>query len=225
MKKQIILGVAFAVSANFAFAAATVRTGADLQTHLKDATKESGHEAAGAPRVGEANKVALKATEISKIGGADLTELRAALNKTVKAKTPTGEVSLPLLQVAEKLLLADKTLKNLNRNDLDAAGKIHYDAMENAVKAASKFLSMANKMSAGESEEVKVFNKQLWIIDSKLAEMDTADLVSHTVKMEAALASRTTPGITGDQAFAASLKQGKTAAEYAQLLKDILGCI
>jgi hypothetical protein len=231
MKNQIILGMALALTANFAFAAGPVRSAVEVKNQMTEESKRSkDRNSIDVLRGTVDSQIVFKAAnEVSKIGGADQTELKIALAKSVKVQSVEGEKTLSLMDVGQKLLMAEQTMKKLNRNDLTADGKLHLEAMENMVKASSEFLSLANKMSDGATEqsklEIAAFNKQLLIIAEQLTTMDTGDLKAHTAKMKAAVAARTSPGITGDQAFAASLKQGKTATEYAQLLKDILGCI
>ncbi len=230
MRKQIVLAIALVLSANFANAAAA-RSAVEVKSQMTEESKKAkDHNSIDSLRGSTGTQVAFKAAgEISKISGADQSELKIALSKSVKVQTAEGEKTLALLEVGQKILMAEQTLKKMNRNDLAEDGKLHLEAMESMVKVASEFLSLANKMSEGATEqsklEISAFNKQLLIISEQMTTMDTADLKAHTAKMKAAVSSRTNPSITGDQAFAASLKQGKTATEYAQILKDILGCI
>lgn len=231
MNKVFLIGMATVVAFQMSVAqAAGVVHVADvkskMETDMKDANKRGairGLDESSA--IAQLNSVAKNLKDVSKT---DYTsEWRLALAKRIKT-SDLGEINV--MDIARKILKTRQSLDEIQAADLDAAGKAQYDTLKNAVDVSAQFLSLASTSSdinlhldAQSQKEIDAFNKQLSLIPEMLTKMDTKELQSHLDIMTSAIASRNSPEMTGDKAYAAALKT-KYGSGFDKKLEEILGC-
>lgn len=148
-------------------------------------------------------------------------------------------IKVDLAEVAKDIAHADQVLKSTNKNDLDAAGKLHFETMEKAVESGTKMLAMAEKTSdmrdidsRGDltaaqkdilKQETAAFMQEISLISQAL-KMDTAELQTF-VELWNKVAAKRGPNVLGDQAYAAVMKEGRNDKAYREKLEEILGCV
>lgn len=226
----MILGMLVVCSFQMAFAA----TARDAMIVRDTISKELARaRSSGENKVADSATLSKVSNTLSRISGSNReVELRSALGRTIQVKEATGTRSVSLLDLANLLVSADQSLRTQNLSGLDAAGKAHLDATQNAIKVSSEFLALANRTSETSAVltdvqklEVAAFNKQISLIEEMITKMDTADLKAHTEVMKKAIAKKINPNMNGDQALAAALKEGKTQEDYIQKLNELMNCL
>jgi hypothetical protein len=153
------------------------------------------------------------------------------MGRRIVVQEATGDRTVALLTLGQLLVSADQALRSENPGSLNAAGKAHMVATQEAIKVASEFLALAARtsdtagiMTTQQRSEVAAFYKELSLIEEMLFRMDTGDLRSHVEIMKQAIAQKTSEKMNGDQAFAAVLKTGRSQQEYLLKLAELTNC-
>jgi hypothetical protein len=227
MKKQIIVSLALICGFQMSLAAPVRNV-----ESVRRAVVEEMARVKSETRVNDQMQISRSSDTLSRISGASSVELKAALARKIKIKEVDGEREVSLLEIGNLLSAADQSIRTKDLTNLDAAGRAHLEATQEAIKVSSEFLSLANRttemtgvMSDQQKLEVAAFNKQVSLIPEMITKMDTSDLKAHTDAMKKAIAKRTGPSINGDQAFALALKEGKSQEDYIQKLNELTSCI
>lgn len=235
MKKQLILGMVAVsmVMGSFSSAMAATRR-VEVQDAMKKAV-ESGARVGGVAGVREAGVRSDTITDLASLldgNNRSQAELRSALDKTIQITTPDGARTIDLLTVGKSVKAADLQIKNLDRNRLDNEGKTYLETLEKAVDVSAQFLALKSASSdivapaartADQQLEIDAFNRQVSLItDIVSGKMDKAEVESHISVMQAAVQAKTSPRVTGEQAFKVAMetKYGAKAKEKMTELKN-----
>jgi len=228
MKKNLIMGMVVAMSFQMAFAA-PARNAEAVRKAVNEEIVRGKQAVAG--KAVDAAQSGKTAKELSRISGASEVELSASLRRNITVKETEGDKVVSLLEIGRSTADADTALRTKDLTGLDAGGKAHLEVLQEAVKVSSDFLSLANiditaagKLTEQQQLELAAFNKQLSLIPDMLTKMDTADVKAHITAMKKAVEKRTNPKITGDAAFAAALKEGKSNEDYLAKLNELTNC-
>lgn len=246
MKKQLLLGMVMLVmAAGQQSFAAPIRSMEALRTEIKKSKEVELKDldlARGVEAVQMKNKLAEALSALT--GGQSSVAISNVLKRgsaKIEGKVAGVKqiIEVDFVRTGKDIAHAEQVLKTVNRNELDAAGKIHMELLERAVKSATKMLAAAEKTSdmrdidshtdltAAQKETLKqetaAFAQEVSLISEAL-KMDTADLQTFVEVWEKVAAKRG-PGVNGDQAYAAVQKEGRTEQAYREKLEEVLGCV
>lgn len=160
-------------------------------------------------------------------------ELVTALGRTIDLGTntlnATASAKITLESVGRTIAKKSEQLSEVNRNNLDAATKLHHETLEKAVKVSAGFLSLAaktsrvdSKLDATTARRTEAFEKQLALIP-EILKMNTADMQAHIKVMEKAIEMKVSPETRGDVAYENALKE-LYGQNFAKKLAELLGC-
>lgn len=235
MKKQLVLGMVAVslVMGNFSTAFAATRR-VDVQKNLENGVKK-GLEVGGIPGVREAGTRSEIIADVASLldgNGRSQAELRQAMDRSITITTPDGPRNIDLLDVGKSIKAAETQIKNLDRSKLDKDGKDYADTIDKAVDVSAQFLALSSASATvrdaavrtpDQQLEIDAYNRQVSLITDLISgKMDKAEVESHLAVMEAAVQAKTSPRVTGEQAFKVAMetKYGAKAKEKMTELKN-----
>lgn len=236
MKKKFILGMVAVSMVMGSFSGAMAAT---RRVEVQDAMKRAVEASARAGSVAGVREAGVRSDTITDLASLldgnnrSQAELRTALDKVIEISTPDGARTIELLSVGKSVKAADLQIKDLDRSRLDNEGKSYLETLEKAVDVSAQFLALKSASSdliapaartADQQLEIDAFNRQVSLITEIVGgKMDKAEMESHVAVMQAAVQAKTSPRVTGEQAFKVAM-EAKYGAKAKEKMNELKNC-